>query len=118
MMFWMILPILFIFFFLRDPAERSVAQHSGAGHDSLPKNEEARIFRLAQKRGAVLTVSDVIVELELGAEEAERLLDRMTDGLRVRMEMGSSGLARYVFTELLRTTDRENNEDVNNNLPM
>ena len=60
----------------------------------------ARVFRLAKRYGGVLTVSDVVTELGIDPEDAEKLLDSVTDGNRVDINVDNDGVVRYVFSEL------------------
>ena len=70
---------------------------------SIPRGQRAsapEIFRLAKRYDGVLTVSDVVSELGIDPKEAEELLEGMTDGRRVDMQVDSKGVVRYVFREL------------------
>lgn len=62
---------------------------------------EARVFKLAYRLQGRITVSDVVVDTGLSVDEAERILERMVDNQRVRMEVNSSGLMIYEFPELI-----------------
>jgi hypothetical protein len=66
-----------------------------------PGGTGAEVFRLAKRYNGVLTVSDVVTELGLDPEEAERLLQRVTDSQRVDMRVDADGVVRYVFRELI-----------------
>ena len=68
---------------------------------------QSRLFRLANKLGGVLTVSDVVIELGLGTEEAERMLDGLVDGHRVRIDVSDEGFTRYEFAEITRRSKIE-----------
>lgn len=57
------------------------------------------IYRLAKRNGGVLTVSDVVSELNFDPKEAEAHLDDLTDGHRVDMHVDDDGVVRYVFRE-------------------
>lgn len=81
-----------------------------AGHEQLPwglggqpggEGTAAEVFRLAKRYNGVLTVSDVVTELGLDPEDAERLLQRVTDSQRVDMRVDADGVVRYVFRELI-----------------
>ena len=63
---------------------------------------EAGIYRLAKRLGGRLTVSDTVVETGLSAGEAERILQAMTDGVRVSMEVDERGVVGYEFREMTR----------------
>lgn len=58
------------------------------------------VFRLAKHYDGVLTVSEVVSELSVDPEEAEEILQGLTDGRRVDMQVDDNGVARYVFREL------------------
>jgi hypothetical protein len=62
---------------------------------------ENRIFRLAARLGGRVTISDVVIDTELSVAEAERFMDRLVDGTRVRMEVTDEGMVVYEFPELL-----------------
>ncbi len=62
---------------------------------------EARIFKLAYRLQGRLTVSDVVVDTGLSVDEAERMLERLVDNQRVRMEVSSNGLMIYEFPEII-----------------
>jgi hypothetical protein len=72
-------------------ADRSIPGAAGA---SAPE-----VFRLAKRYDGVLTVSDVVSELGIAPTEAEELLERLTDGQRVDMQVDSDGVVQYVFRE-------------------
>jgi hypothetical protein len=83
---------------LGGPAQRT-------GIDRVDNNVEAiepgspTIFRLARRHGGTLTVSDVVTELGVDPQHAETLLDGLTDGQRVDMDVDTDGIVRYVFRE-------------------
>lgn len=62
---------------------------------------EARIFKLSYRLQGRLTVSDVVVDTGLSVDEAERMLERLVDNQRVRMEVSSNGLMIYEFPEII-----------------
>jgi YHS domain-containing protein len=63
------------------------------GSDQFPQNTrnesvpEAAIYRVAQKHGGRLTVSELIIDTGLPSEEVEKLLQAMSDGTHVRMDV-------------------------------
>lgn len=59
----------------------------------------SEVFRLAKRYDGVLTVSDVVYELGIDPKEAEALLEELTDGQRVDMQVDRDGIVRYVFRE-------------------
>ena len=61
---------------------------------------DATIYRLAKRLKGRLTVSDVVIESGMGSTDAEKLLQAMTDGWRVRMEVSPDGMVVYEFVEL------------------
>ena len=75
-------------------------QNQGAGLPGARRAAAPEIFRLAKRHAGVLTVSDVVSELGIDPAEAEELLQGLTDGQRVDMEVSPDGVVRYVFREL------------------
>ena len=72
------------------------------GNRTVPGAKSAsapEIFRLAKRYDGVLTVSDVVSELGIDPKEAEALLEGLTDGRRVDMQVDNDGVVRYVFRE-------------------
>ncbi|MBN2553809.1 MAG: hypothetical protein JXB06_13610, partial [Spirochaetales bacterium] len=59
------------------------------------------IFRAAYKHEGRLTVSDIVLETDLGLKEAEEVINGMVDGTHVRMEVEDSGLVVYEFPEII-----------------
>ena len=72
---------------------------------------DARIFRLAESKGGSLTVSDFVVAAGVGVAEAERILDEISDGVRVRMTVSDDGIARYEFPEIQDLVARDAKEE-------
>jgi hypothetical protein len=68
---------------------------------------QAKVFRLAVQRGGRLTLSDIVVEMGLGLDEAEKLMDRMMDGIRVRLEVNEKGTMFYEFPEIMSQIPRD-----------
>jgi hypothetical protein len=66
-----------------------------------PNDTESAIFNLAYRLKGRITLSDVIIETGLGMKEAESVINRMLDGIRVRMEVDDSGLVVYEFPEII-----------------
>lgn len=58
------------------------------------------MYRLAYRLGGRISVSDAVVDNGLSASEAEGLLQGMSDGLRVRMEVDDRGLITNEFPEI------------------
>jgi hypothetical protein len=65
------------------------------------KSLQGQIFRLAEKKNGKLTLSDVIIQTGLDIETAEKLMDKMTDGQRIVMEVNNKGIVVYEFPEIL-----------------
>ncbi|MCK4516859.1 MAG: hypothetical protein KAU31_16470, partial [Spirochaetaceae bacterium] len=77
--------------------DRRIEQDQPTPADSIT---DATIYRLAKLLKGRLTVSDVVVETGMGSTDAEKLLQAMTDGWRVRMEVSPDGMVVYEFAEL------------------
>lgn len=80
----------------------------GTGRSSLARERdhaapslEARVYRVAGRRGGRITVSDLVLDLDLPIREAEALLEALEDGRRVRSETAPNGLVIYEFPEIL-----------------
>lgn len=78
---------------------RTPQEHYRAEPDS--NRLEPTIYRLAKRMGGRITVTDVVIEAGISGREAERVLQEMTDGLRVRMDVDDRGLVTYEFSELI-----------------
>ncbi|MFQ3621435.1 MAG: hypothetical protein SNJ78_10900 [Spirochaetales bacterium] len=67
----------------------------------------ARIFRLAQRLGGRVTLSDIVIETGMDPKQAEKFIESLVDGVRVRMEVDEKGIVYYEFPEILaRLRDR------------
>lgn len=85
---------------LKRIAERPGTSDADSGRTSPAQpSRVSQVFRLARERNGILTVSDVVSELDLEPSEAETLLDELSDGLRVQMSVDDDGIVRYVFRE-------------------
>ncbi len=62
---------------------------------------EQRLFALAEKHGGTLRAIDVANELRVMTSEAEALLDRLVDEVRVSMRVTDEGEIHYVFREIV-----------------
>ncbi|WP_455382632.1 hypothetical protein [Salinispira pacifica] len=107
---WIFLPFAVyvaarIFRAIRD---RSSAGHLDAGGEpsGSARLSHSVLFRAAAAHGGRLTVSELVVETGMPPARAEKALREITDGLRVRMEIGDDGVVWYEFTELLRSAER------------
>lgn len=76
------------------------SRRSSAVEDRSPGFTETEIYRLAKKLNGKVTVSDIVTELGLEPKQAEKILESMTDGMRVRMEVEEDGMVYYLFPEL------------------
>jgi len=61
---------------------------------------ETSIYRLAAKLGGTITVSDVVTDMSIEPKKAEKKLESMADGVRIRMEVDDAGIVYYEFPEL------------------
>lgn len=88
----------------RGPAVDRIQQKplGSSGHSAPRRAPKAEVFRLAKRHGGVLTVSDVVTELDIDPEDAEQLLDGLADGHRVVMNVDNDGVVTYTFSELTR----------------
>ena len=118
MFLWWIIPAAVVaatvwFVARRVTAKRIIPPVQPSGHRD-PITDETRIYRLAMRQGGRLTVSDVVVQLGITAHEAENMLNGITDGTRVRMEVSNDGVVTYEFVELQRekTLPDQRREDV------
>ncbi len=66
-----------------------------------PKDAEHQIFRLASKLQGRLTISDIVINTGLGIKEAEEVMNKLVDGVRVRMEIDDNGIVIYEFPEII-----------------
>ena len=67
--------------------------------------EEAKVFRLAARRGDRITLSDIIIETKMGLKQAETYMDSLIDGAHVRINVNSQGIFFYEFTEIINQPD-------------
>ena len=81
------------------PSQHHDVSINGRFRDS--QKSEADIYMLARKLSGHLMVSDVVIHLGFNPREAEHLLENMTDGFRVRMEVSDRGLIVYQFSEII-----------------
>ncbi len=75
----------------------------GPNNYRVKKSEDAehQIFRLANKLKGYLTVSDIVIHTGLGIKEAEEIMNKLVDGIRVRMEVDDEGIVVYEFPEII-----------------
>ena len=121
-----ILPFLFIFLVLNlaRSALREARGHRGrqawparaAGAPATDGRADGRrvnrVFRLAYRLGGRLTVSDLVVDLDFGVEEAEQFLGQLVDSTRVTMEVQPDGLIYYEFPEIIARRHRDDDTPV------
>ena len=130
--FFTLLPILFIFLVLhmvrvalretrtrrrpeapwgRGHRERMTMHEQRAVREAPRRGRlENRVFRLAYRLGGRLTVSDLVVDLDLGIEEAESFLNQLVDSTRVTMEVRDDGLVYYEFPEIIARRNRDDDD--------
>lgn len=107
-MFWFFVPIL-LFWGLGYVAKQGVRKRAGrqetssAGRGPEGDSYEVEIFRLADRLGGRVTVSDVVVTTGLTPREADLTLQAMVDGVRVQLEVTDRGAVYYIFPELTHT---------------
>ena len=123
--FFTLLPFLFIFLVLH--LVRVALRESRTGHRpevwgrdrrerrmvrEAPRRGrlENRVFRLAYRLGGRLTVSDLVVDLDLGIDEAESFLNRLVDSTRVTIEVRDDGLVYYEFPEIIARRNRDDDD--------
>lgn len=70
---------------------------------------ESQIFRLAYKMKGRITLSDIVLELGIGLKEAEQIIEQMTDGIHIRMEVREDGLVVYEFPEIIARFEGRDN---------
>lgn len=61
---------------------------------------QRKILRLASARGGRLTVTEVAADLNLALPAAERIMEEMDDGFRVRSDISNDGVLFYDFPEI------------------
>ncbi len=76
-------------------------------------DSQARVFQTAHKLGGRLTVSDIVIELGIGIEDAEQLLGAMVDNNRVQVDVSEHGLLVYDFPEVRARIDASRNRREN-----
>ncbi len=62
---------------------------------------QRKILRLANLRGGTLTVTDVAADLDVALPAAEKILESMDDGFRVRSDISKDGVLYYEFPEIV-----------------
>lgn len=59
------------------------------------------VLLLATEKGGTLTVTEAAAALDLSLSAAEKVLESMDDGLRVRSEVTNQGIIVYEFPEVM-----------------
>ncbi|MDZ7794247.1 MAG: hypothetical protein U5P10_11340 [Spirochaetia bacterium] len=80
----------------RQHASADRTEAYGRGQESV----ETSIYRLAAKLSGTITVSDVVTDMGIEPKKAEKMLESMADGVRIRMEVDDAGIVYYEFPEL------------------
>jgi hypothetical protein len=62
---------------------------------------QRKILKLASLRGGTLTVTEVASDLNLALPAAEKILESMDDGFRVRSDISRDGVLFYEFPEIV-----------------
>ncbi|MEX2442523.1 MAG: hypothetical protein WD492_02875 [Alkalispirochaeta sp.] len=101
--FWIFFFVLPLFIFgLRDELEPRLRRRAARRGRDIYRDDvhyEAEVFRLARRFGGRITVSDLIAEMGVSGPIAERMLERLVDGVRVAMEVSDNGVIVYEFRE-------------------
>ena len=58
---------------------------------------QRKVLRLAGMRGGTLTVTEVAADMNISLPAAEKILEGMDDGFRVRSEISKEGVLYYEF---------------------
>lgn len=62
---------------------------------------QKKILKLASAKGGTLTVTEVASDLNLALPAAEKILESMDDGFRVRSDISPEGVMYYEFPEIV-----------------
>ena len=71
---------------------------------------EAQLFQLAFRMKGRITLSDVVIETGLDMREAEDLINKMVDGVRVTMEVDDHGHVLYEFPEIITRFENDDTQ--------
>jgi len=84
------------------------------GESETPKagvqSFQSKLMKLALNNEGILTVTDVVMATGLSIKQAEKALNNMVDGYRVKMEVKDSGVIVYEFTELINKERKDKNQ--------
>jgi hypothetical protein len=73
--------------------------------NAIMQGLQRKILKLATGRGGRLTVTEVASDLNLALPAAEKILESMDDGFRVRSEISPDGVLYYEFPEIVHRSD-------------
>lgn len=83
-----------------DKVQRNAGSAPGYKTNAAFQQLEPEVFRAAAHLGGILTVSDAVLETGLPVNSARALLEQMTDGQHVCMEVAENGLVEFHFPEI------------------
>ena len=69
--------------------------------NAIMEGLQRKILKLATSRGGTLTVTEVASDLNLALPAAEKILESMDDGFRVRSDISPDGVLYYEFPEIV-----------------
>jgi hypothetical protein len=69
--------------------------------NAIMQGLQRKILKLATVRGGTLTVTEVASDLNLALPAAEKILETMDDGFRVRSDISENGVLFYEFPEII-----------------
>jgi len=69
--------------------------------NAIMQGLQKKILKLASAKGGTLTVTEVASDLNLALPAAEKILESMDDGFRVRSDISSEGVLYYEFPEIV-----------------
>ena len=98
---WVVFPALMFGVIPSVRAAVKLYGRRGADAPPTPASREKQIMRLARANKGRLTAMNVAVDTSFSLAEAEELLDSMTKGGHVRMEVSDDGTILYEFPAFL-----------------
>ena len=69
--------------------------------NAIMQGLQRKILKLAMLRRGTLTVTEVASDLNLALPAAEKILEAMDDGFRVRSDISQDGVLYYEFPEIV-----------------
>ena len=72
---------------------------------------ESKIFRLADEMKGRITVSDIVIAMDVSIKDAERLIERMVDGMHVTLDVTDSGRVIYEFPEIIAKYESDDRDE-------